>query len=105
VGNGAPAAEAPRLLANAPAGTFTFGIRPENVTVEPGGPVEARIHDIENHGIEKIVTLRVGDSLVRATVPARVNVAIEEQVRFGWNPDKVIYFDAQTGLNLRHQAA
>jgi multiple sugar transport system ATP-binding protein len=86
-------------------GKFTFGIRPENVRVESGAPVEARIHDIENHGIEKIVTLRVGDNLVRATIPARVKVAIEESVRFGWNPDKVMFFDAQTGINLRHKAA
>ena len=86
-------------------GAYTFGIRPENVSVESGAPVEARIHDIENHGIEKIVTLRVGDNLVRATVPARVNVAVEEAVRFGWNPDKVILFDAQTGVNLRYKAA
>ena len=86
-------------------GNYTFGIRPENVTVASGAPVEGRIHDIENHGIEKIITLRVGDNLVRATVPARVNVAVEEAVRFGWNPDKVMFFDAQTGINLRHQAA
>ena len=86
-------------------GKYTFGIRPENVQVESGAPVEARIHDIENHGIEKIVTLRVGDNLVRATIPARVNVAIEDTVRFGWNPDKVMFFDADTGINLRHKAA
>jgi len=86
-------------------GAYTFGIRPENVTVESGAPVEARIHDIENHGIEKIVTLRVGDNFVRATVPARVTVAVEDAVRFGWNPDKVMLFDAATGRNLRHKAA
>lgn len=86
-------------------GAYTFGIRPENVTLESGAPVEARIHDIENHGIEKIVTLRVGENFVRATVPARVNVALEDAVRFGWNPDKVMLFDATTGLNLRHKAA
>jgi multiple sugar transport system ATP-binding protein len=97
--------ELPLAASAAREGAYTFGIRPENVTVESGAPVEGRIHDIENHGIEKIVTLRVGDNLVRATVPARVPVAVEEAVRFGWNPDKVMFFDAQTGLNLRHQAA
>ncbi|MEO7916694.1 MAG: hypothetical protein ABIR16_03550, partial [Dokdonella sp.] len=59
-------------------------------------------HDIENHGIEKILTLRVADQLLRAGVPARVNVAVEDTVRFGWNPGKVILFDAKTGLNLGH---
>ena len=87
------------------AGNYTFGIRPEDVQVESAAPVEARVHDIENHGIEKIVTLRVGEALVRATVPARTPVAVEETVRFGWKPEKVMFFDAATGINLRHQAA
>ncbi len=86
-------------------GSYTFGIRPENIVVESGAPIGARIHDIENHGIEKIITLRVGSNLVRATVPARVDVAVEEEVRFGWQPEKVMLFDARSGLNLRYQAA
>ncbi len=94
-------------LAGAPAGegAYTFGIRPEDIEVASGAPIAATIHDIENHGIEKIVTLRVGEDLLRAAVPARVEVKVEEAVRFGWNPDKVMLFDAQTGLNLRHLAA
>ncbi|MBK8082752.1 MAG: ABC transporter ATP-binding protein [Devosia sp.] len=86
-------------------GAMTFGIRPEDVRVEAGAPVEARVHDIENHGIEKVVTLRVADHQVRATVPARVDIKLEEVVRFGWNADKVMLFDATTGVNLRHRAA
>jgi len=86
-------------------GAYTFGIRPEDVRVESGAPVEGKVHDIENHGIEKVVTLRVGDNLVRATVPARVDVAIEDAVRFGWDPAKVMFFDAATGVNVRHKAA
>jgi multiple sugar transport system ATP-binding protein len=86
-------------------GAYTFGIRPEDVHVETGAPVEAKVHDIENHGIEKILTLRAGDNLVRATVPAKIKVAVEEPVRFGWNADKAILFDKATGVNLKHQAA
>jgi multiple sugar transport system ATP-binding protein len=86
-------------------GAYTFGVRPEDVQVAAGAPVEGRVHDIENHGIEKILTLRVGDQLVRAAVPARINVAVEDAVRFGWNADKVIFFDANTGMNLAHKAA
>ena len=94
-------------LAGAPAGegAITFGIRPEDIEVASGAPVEAKIHDIENHGIEKIVTLRVGNDLLRAAVPARVEVKVEDAVRFGWKPDKVMLFDARTGMNLRHKAA
>jgi multiple sugar transport system ATP-binding protein len=94
-----------RGKAGASDGVYTFGIRPEDVSVESGAPVEARVHDIENHGIEKILTLRVADQFVRAAVPAKVPVAVEDAVRFGWNGDKVILFDRSTGVNLAHRAA
>ncbi len=81
---------------------LTFGIRPEDVYLEPGAPVEARVHDVENHGVEKILTLRVGDAILRATVPAQTSVAIEDAVRFAWNEKKVVLFDQGTGVSLRH---
>ncbi|WP_274628782.1 ABC transporter ATP-binding protein [Arvimicrobium flavum] len=81
---------------------LVFGIRPEDLQLEPGAPVEAKVHDVENHGVEKIVTLRVGDTMLRATVPANTNVAIEEAVRFAWNDTKVLLFDKASGISLRH---
>jgi multiple sugar transport system ATP-binding protein len=81
---------------------LVFGIRPEDVYLESGAPVEARVHDVENHGVEKILTLRVGDTMLRATVPARTAVEIEQPVRFAWNPDKVVMFDKGSGVSLRH---
>ncbi len=81
---------------------LVFGIRPEDVYLESGAPVEARVHDVENHGVEKILTLRVGDTTLRATVPARTDVTIEQPVRFAWNPDKVVLFDKGSGISLRH---
>ena len=81
---------------------LVFGIRPEDVYLESGAPVEARVHDVENHGVEKILTLRVGDTTLRATVPARTDVAIEQSVRFAWNADKVVLFDKGSGVSLRH---
>jgi multiple sugar transport system ATP-binding protein len=89
--------------AGAGEGSYTFGVRPEDVLVESGAPVEARVHDIENHGIEKILTLRVGETLLRATVPAMVNVAVEDAVRFGLRTEKVMMFDSKTGVNLSHK--
>src|SRR5262245_21678637 len=82
--------------------SLTFGIRPEDVYLEPGAPVEARVHDVENHGVEKILTLRVGEAMLRATVPAQTTVAIDDAVRFAWNENKVVLFDQGTGVSLRH---
>lgn len=81
---------------------LTFGIRPEDLHLESGAPVEAKVHDVENHGVEKILTLRVGDTMLRATVPARTDVALEDAVRFAWNPKKVVLFDRGSGISLRH---
>ncbi|WP_394888398.1 ABC transporter ATP-binding protein [Mesorhizobium sp. AaZ16] len=97
-----PYAGAPQAAAPSEGRPLTFGIRPEDIYLEPGAPVEAHIHDVENHGVEKILTLRVGDAMIRATVPARTQVALEEAVRFAWNPQKVVLFDQASGVSLRH---
>jgi len=81
---------------------LTFGIRPEDVQVEPGAPIEAMVHDIENHGVEKILTLRVGDTTLRATVSAQTDVVIDKPVRFSWDPKRVVLFDKSTGASLQH---
>ncbi|WP_322883301.1 ABC transporter ATP-binding protein (plasmid) [Sinorhizobium medicae] len=88
-----PSAEGQRL---------TFGIRPEDLFLESGAPAEARVHGVENHGVEKIVTLRTRNHFLQATVPAQMDLAIEEAVRFSWNPDKVVLFDGGSGKSLRH---
>jgi len=81
---------------------LTFGVRPEDLRLESGAPVEARVHDVENHGVEKIVTLRTGDILLHATVPAQRGVALDDTVRFAWDEKKVILFDKASGISLRH---
>lgn len=81
---------------------LTFGIRPEDLVLESGGAGEAKVHDIENHGVEKIVTLKAGSQQLHATVPAQVDVKIDDAVRFSWNPDKVVLFDGGNGVSLRH---
>ena len=61
--------------------------------LKTGAPGEAKVHDVENHGVEKLLTLRAGDVFLRATVPAQTFVALEDSVRFSWNPKKVVLFD------------
>jgi hypothetical protein len=84
--------------------SVTFGIRPEDIEIAPGAGAEAQVHDVENQGVEQIVTLRAGSTLLRAAVPARIALSIEETVRFGWRPEKVLLFDPESGRNLGHAA-
>jgi multiple sugar transport system ATP-binding protein len=82
----------------------TFGIRPEDMFLDPAGAAQAQVHDVENHGVAKIVTLRVGKELVRLTASARQKLVIDDAVRFAWNPEKVVLFDKASGESLRHGA-
>lgn len=82
-----------------------FGVRPEDLHLESGAPVAARVQDIENHGVEKIITLRVDDQFFHATVSKQAQLQVNDDVRFTWDPEKVIFFDASSGMNLAHNAA
>jgi multiple sugar transport system ATP-binding protein len=80
-----------------------LGIRAEDIRLGQGEAIEAVAHGVENHGVEKIVTLRVNDCLLRATIPAAYPIAIEERVRFSFVQERLHGFDPKTGLNLRRK--
>jgi multiple sugar transport system ATP-binding protein len=96
---GLPAAVAAKATGTEP---VTAGIRAEDITVGADGDVEAKVHDIENHGVELIVTLRVDGHLLKVTTPATLKLAVEDNVRFSWNPDKVHVFGAD-GISLAYR--
>jgi multiple sugar transport system ATP-binding protein len=79
-----------------------LGVRSEDVKVGPGEAVEARVHGVENQGVEKVVTLRVEDCLLKATVPARLALTIDATVRFSFQQEKLHFFDSDSGINLYH---
>jgi multiple sugar transport system ATP-binding protein len=93
-----------RRLAGGP-GPVTIGIRSEDVAVGPDGGADARVHHVENHGVEKIVTLRAGETLFKATVPAVAPVKVEDAVRFSLNQERLHGFDPASGLNRTLSAA
>ena len=79
---------------------LTVGVRPENIRLESGAPVSARVFDIEDHGVVKILTMQVDDERIYATVPAKTRVRLDETVQFGWQPDKTLIFDRKSGANI-----
>ena len=80
-------------------GPITIGIRSEDIAVGNGGTAEARVHHIENHGVEKIVTLRAGGTLFKATVPAVSQYKLEDEVRFAFNQERLHGFDPASGTS------
>ncbi len=81
-------------------GPLTIGIRAENVHLDPSGPIEARVWGVENHGVEKIVTLKAGDCLFKATMPALTPTEIDAPMRLSFDQSRLHAFDAATGVNL-----
>ena len=79
-----------------------FGVRPEDVQIASGAPVPAEVTDIENHGVEQIVTLQAASHRLRATVPVTQKLSINEIVQMGWAAERVCLFDGASGQSLRH---
>jgi multiple sugar transport system ATP-binding protein len=81
-------------------GEVKIGIRSEDLelTVEQG--INGRIYGVEDMGMGKIVTIKINDHLLRATVDAKYHFEIDANVRFRMNLDRLHFFDKDTGENL-----
>lgn len=84
-------------------GPLTLGIRAEDVHLDPDGAIDARVWGVENHGVEKIVTLKAGDCLFKATMPATTPTDIDAPMRLSFDQSKLHLFDAATGVNLSQE--
>ena len=94
------AGQLPANIPNYANRAITLGVRSEDVTMGAGEPIEARVHDVENHGVEKIVTLRTDAQLLKATVPSGMALTVDGPVRFGLRAEKLHIFDTASGDNL-----
>jgi multiple sugar transport system ATP-binding protein len=82
-------------------GEIDIGIRSEDITLSGENGIEARIYGIENMGMAKIITLKLADFLLKATVDADISVQLDTIIRFQMNHDKLHFFDKATGENLQ----
>ena len=81
-------------------GEVKIGIRSEDIelAVEKGN--EGRVYIIEDMGMGKIVTVKINDHLLRATVDAKYRFEIDTNVRFQLNTEKLHFFKRDSGENL-----
>ena len=94
-----PLGEAGRRRLGRDRGPVTLGVRAEDIEIGRGD-ARARVHHVENHGVEQVVTLRAGERLFKATAPAVATLRIDEEVPFGIDEARIHGFDPATGLNL-----
>ena len=81
-------------------GEVKIGIRSEDIELAVERGTEGRIYVIEDMGMGKIVTIKINDHLLRATVDAKHHFEIDTKVRFRMNTEKLHFFDKNTGASL-----
>jgi multiple sugar transport system ATP-binding protein len=84
------------------AGAVTLGVRPEHVRLLPDGEGwPAAVSLIEPMGDETLVFLDYGGrASIVAKVDAEEKVAVGDRRRFGFRPDKLVFFDSDSGERI-----
>jgi ABC-type sugar transport system ATPase subunit len=75
-------------------GTFTLGVRPEDIRPAPEGEFEGMATLVEPLGVETVVHLQVGEQTILSLVPGATNININEDVRFDIVQERLHYFDS-----------
>ncbi len=75
------------------------GIRPENILLGQGEAV-GEVYLVEDLGADKIVRLRVGETLLRVRVPKEAEFSIGEKVPYLLAYEKFLFFDPTTERRL-----
>jgi multiple sugar transport system ATP-binding protein len=81
-------------------GEVKIGIRSEDIKLAVDTGFKGRIYAVEDMGMGKIVTVRINDHRLRATVDAKYNFKIDANVNFQMNQAKLHFFDKDSGASL-----
>ena len=76
------------------------GVRPEHVNLVAQDGLAGTLYGAEDHGVEMILTISVGDHLIRATSPATTRIPVNAPVQLAFAQDKLHFFDLETTKNL-----
>ncbi|MFZ2067307.1 MAG: sn-glycerol-3-phosphate ABC transporter ATP-binding protein UgpC [Xanthobacteraceae bacterium] len=79
----------------------TFGIRPEDLRIEPGEAangmgVDAVVEVVERLGSQILLDVKVGSGMMVAAVEPTVRAKVREQLRLALNPGRLHFFDPQS---------
>jgi multiple sugar transport system ATP-binding protein len=78
---------------------FLFGVRPEDVQLNPEGAFTGRVALIEPLGVETIIHLRVGERVLLSVEPGVAPYGIDTDIRFEIARDRLHFFDL-AGLRI-----
>lgn len=92
-----PARVVAQLPGTAHAGLI--GMRPEDILVDPDGPILMRVQAVEELGAQRLVHGKVDGEGITVTLPS--DAVIGDEMRLSVPADLLHYFDEKTGMRLR----
>jgi multiple sugar transport system ATP-binding protein len=81
-------------------GEVKIGIRSEDIQIHGGKGMKAHVYGVENMGMERIVSLNVGDYRFKSTVDTKSAIEVDSEIRFAFDQEKIHFFHRDTGENL-----
>lgn len=90
-----------KVESNSTSSEIVLGIRPEHITLnqEKEG-IKTEVYVIEPLGREILVSVKLGDYIVKVLTPPPFKVGMGEKVWLGFNLDKIMLFDKKTEKSL-----
>lgn len=79
-------------------GAYSLGIRPEAWI--PGHAFHVQVTHIEMRGQDQIVSFKLGDVTVKATLDAEFQAAVGETISLDLRTNRCYFFDPETGVRV-----
>jgi len=86
----------PHLPGTAHAGQI--GIRPEDLTVTPDGPIEMQVSAVEELGAQRLVHGQTGAERITITLPS--DAPLSDSLRLSYRPGALHLFERETGRRM-----
>jgi multiple sugar transport system ATP-binding protein len=80
---------------------FALGVRPEHIRFDDASKLRGAIYGTEYLGTTQIVAVETADGMVKARVPADIQLRTGEPVGLAFNAARVSLFDRQSGRAIR----
>jgi len=77
-----------------------LGIRPEDIQIGEEGDFEAEVYSTLPSGMETIVKIKIGNSILTSVVFGDVDFEIESKIKISFPNDRYILFDKESEIQL-----
>ena len=78
-----------------------LGFRPEDVRIDPNGPLEANIYMVEMVGRDTSILCTINNEKIRGIIDSEIEVNVGDNIKFDLRKQRFYLFEYNTGARLR----